>query len=268
MAQYSHGHAPSVLSSHARRTAENSAAYLLPHLRPDMRILDVGCGPGSITLDLAGHVPHGRVTGVDFSDDALAAARQEAARRGDARTEFALADVHNLPFPDDAFDVVHAHQLLQHLPDPVAALKEMARVCRPNEWVAVRETDYAAMAWYPETPGMTRWLEVYRAMASRNGGEPDAGRRVKAWARQAGLVDVQAPASTWCYSTAEATTWWGRSWAQRVRTARFADRAIGLGLATADDIEDMARDWVSWGTAEDAWFVLLHGEVLAHPPLP
>ncbi|MEX5259967.1 methyltransferase domain-containing protein [Kocuria sp. CPCC 205263] len=265
MPRYGLGYAPSVLLSHAQRTAENSAAYLLPHLRPDMVVLDAGCGPGSITLDLAGYVPEGRVVGVDVGEEALVVARGEAARRGDTRTEFQLADITGLPFPDGAFDVVHAHQVLQHVADPVAALQEMTRVCRPDGWIACRDADYEAMTWYPTSPGMTRWLETYRAMARLNGGEPDAGRRLKSWCLQAGLTKVQADASTWCYTTPESTQWWSRSWAQRARTPAFADRARELGLATSQEVELMVEDWLRWGAAENAWFVLVHGEVLARP---
>ena len=69
---YLHGHHDSVLRSHRWRTAENSAGYLLPRLRPDARVLDVGCGPGTITADPAGLVPDGEVTGIDAAEGVLA----------------------------------------------------------------------------------------------------------------------------------------------------------------------------------------------------
>ena len=71
MDTYTHGHADAVLQSHRRRTAENSAAYLAPHLRPGLDVLDVGCGPGTITVDLAERVAPGRVTGLDVADGEL-----------------------------------------------------------------------------------------------------------------------------------------------------------------------------------------------------
>jgi ubiquinone/menaquinone biosynthesis C-methylase UbiE len=73
---YSHGHHPSVTQAHATRTLADSGAYLIPHLRPGMTVLDVGCGPGSITADLARAVAPGTVTGLDRSPDVVA----EAAR--------------------------------------------------------------------------------------------------------------------------------------------------------------------------------------------
>ena len=118
---YTHGHHESVLRSHKWRTAENSAAYLLPHLAADTRILDVGCGPGTITVDLADLVPLGHVTGID----ADAGIVEQARATGDGRPnlDFTTGDVYALDYPDASFDVVHAHQVLQHLSDPVRALR-------------------------------------------------------------------------------------------------------------------------------------------------
>src|ERR1700747_2716437 len=120
-AKYTHGHHESVLRSHQRRTAEDSAAYLLPHLKAGLSVLDVGCGPGTITADLAARVTPGPVTAVDQFADVLTTARGEAERRNLSNVSFAPADVHKLDFPDDTFDVVHAHQVLQHVADPVRA---------------------------------------------------------------------------------------------------------------------------------------------------
>ncbi|WP_086696416.1 class I SAM-dependent methyltransferase, partial [Streptomyces recifensis] len=176
-AVYTHGHHESVLRSHTWRTAANSAAYLLGSLEPDMRVLDIGCGPGTITADLAALVPDGRVTGADRAPGILEQARATAERRGLANVDFEVADVHSLGHPDGTFDVVHAHQVLQHVGDPVGALREMARVTRSGGLIAVRDADYAAMTWYPAVSGLDDWLDLYRRVARANGGEPDAGRR-------------------------------------------------------------------------------------------
>ncbi|MCL2535880.1 MAG: methyltransferase domain-containing protein, partial [Nocardiaceae bacterium] len=211
---YTHGHDESVLRSHRWRTAANSAGYLVPHLRPDMTLLDVGCGPGTITADFAGLVT--RVTAVEVSDEALDLARKEFTRRGIANVEAVVSDIHSLDFPDDTFDVVHAHQVLQHVGDPVEALREMARVCKPGGIVAARDADYGSFTWYPENPELDNWLSLYNDIARANGGEPDAGRRLRAWAHAAGLEDVVSTASVWCFSSDEDREWWGGSWADRV----------------------------------------------------
>lgn len=262
MADYMHGHHGTVVGMHARRTATNSAGFLMPRLRRGTAVLDVGCGPGSVTLDLARLVAPGVVVGVDAAPSALTAARAEATRRRDELTAFAQADATQLPFPDDSFDVVFAHQLLQHLTDPVAALTEMARVCRPGGTVAVRDVDYQSMTWYPEASGLDSWLSVYRRVAGHLGAQPDAGRRLRSWARAAGLDDTDAGASVWCYASPDDCRWWGDSQADRVLQSRFADCAAAAGI-TAEELGTMSAAWRDWGAHPDAWFTMVHGEILA-----
>ena len=262
-ARYTHGHSAAVLSAHSRRGAADSAAYLLAHLRAGMDLLDVGCGPASITADLAERVAPGRVVALDAAAGALEAARATLRERGlSEQVEVTSGDVMALPFEDASFDVVHAHQVLQHLADPVGALAEMRRVTRPGGIVAVRDAVYSAMTWFPEPAGMEQWRSVYMATARANGGEPDAGSRLLSWARAAGFTDVTASASTWCYATPADRTWQSQTWAQRCLTS-FGPRAVELGLADRADLEAMAQAWRQWGASEDAWFVVVHGEVLA-----
>jgi ubiquinone/menaquinone biosynthesis C-methylase UbiE len=260
--RYTHGHEAATLASHGARTAATSAAYLLPHLRPGVELLDVGCGPGTITLDLAAAVAPGQVTGIENVEPPLEAARAEAARRGDRTTRFELGDVMALPYADGSFDVVHAHQVLQHLADPVGALREMARVCRPGGRVVARDADYAAMAWHPPSLELERWRATYRAIAHGNLAEPDAGRRLREWANAAALQDVTISASTWTYADQESCTWWGNSQADRISGEAFSHQASEFGLV-ASDIAAMADGWREWGSHPDAWFVIVHGELLA-----
>lgn len=261
-AVYTHGHHESVLRSHRWRTVDNSAAYLLPHLQAGQAVLDVGCGPGTLTVDLARHIAPGKVTAVEVTPEALALARAEAGRERQDNLEFVVADVHALEFADDTFDVVHAHQVLQHVGDPVQALREMRRVCRQGGLVAVRDSDYAAFTWYPEIPELDDWLALYRRLARRNGGEPDAGRRLLAWSRAAGFNEVAPSSSTWCFATPADRSWWGRMWAERVVESAFAHQAMDHGLATPADLERLAAGWRRWAEHEDGWFTVLHGEVL------
>ena len=261
---YLHGHHDSVLRSHRWRTAENSAGYLLGRLPATARVLDVGCGPGTITADLAARLPEGQVVGIDRSGDVLAAARREAGGRANVR--FEVGDVYRLAFGDGAFDVVHAHQVLQHLSDPVGALTEMRRVSRPGGLVAARDADYGGMFWFPEEPELAEWQDLYRRVARALGGEPDAGRRMLSWARAAGLTAIEATASSWCYTDPPDRSWWGTLWADRLTQSSFGDRAVEHGLATRRDLSRLADAWLRWAASEDGWFLVPHGEILAHAP--
>ena len=262
-ARYTHGHGAAVLSAHARRSAADSAAHLLPHLSAGMDLLDVGCGPATITADLAECVAPGRVVALDAAADALEAARATLSERGlSEQVELSCGDVMALPFEDGSFDVVHAHQVLQHLADPVGALVEMRRLTRSGGIVAVRDAVYSAMTWFPDPEGMEQWRSVYMTTARTNGGEPDAGSRLLSWARAAGFTDVTASASTWCYATPADRAWQSETWAQRCLTS-FGPQAVDLGLAREADLETMAEAWRQWGGSEDSWFVVVHGEVIA-----
>ena len=259
---YTHGHHESVLRSHRWRTAENSAAYLLAHLRPGLSLLDVGCGPGTITADLASRVAPGRVTAIEVTPSALSLARAEVGARGLDNVDFDVADVHALDLPDGAFDVVHAHQVLQHVADPVRALAEMRRVCRPGGVVAARDSDYAAFTWYPAMPALDEWLALYQRAARANGGEPDAGRQLLSWAQAAGFADVTATASVWCYASPADRRWWGGMWADRILHSDLARQAVRENLASEADLRRISQGWLDWAAAPDGWLLVPHGEIV------
>ena len=262
---YTHGHADSVLRSHRWRTVENSAAYLLPHLQPGTTVLDVGCGPGTISVDMAARVAPGLMVATDQSADVVAAAAALAVEAGVTNLTTEVGDVYALRFDDGAFDVVHAHQVLQHVSDPVAALREMRRVAKPGGVVAARDSVYRAMHWYPREPGLDRWLEVYCAVAEANGGEPDAGSHLKAWAHAAGFSETTCSATTWCYATDGEVAWWSDLWAERTTATTLADQAVALGVSSAEELAELGAAWRRWGTHPDAWFAVPCGEILATP---
>ena len=259
---YTHGHHESVLRSHTWRTAENSAAHLLGALRPGLDLLDVGCGPGTITVDLARRVAPGRVVGIDRAGEVLEQAKAHAAESG-VPVELRTGDVYALDFADACFDVVHAHQVLQHLTDPVRALREMRRVLRPGGVVAVRDSDYSCFSWAPLDPALERWLAIYRAVARRNRAEPDAGRFLKGWALAAGFRRVEATSSTWTYADPQACAWWGQLWADRCELSAFGHQGVEYGLTTREELASIAAAWRRWAKQPDAYFVVPHGEVLA-----
>lgn len=262
---YTHGHVESVLRSHRWRTAENSAGYLLPRIHDESRILDVGCGPATITLDLARLASAGSVVGMDRSETVIREARDAAEQTDVANLELTVGDVYSLDYEAGTFDVVHAHQVLQHLSDPVAALREMGRVCKPDGLVAVRDSDYSGFTWHPAVPEIDEWLGLYREVAHGNGAEPDAGRRLKSWSLAAGLDVVSSTAAVWCFSLPDDVAWWGGMWAERVVASGMAEQALERGLSSAEDLERLAQGWRRWAASADAWFAVLHGELLCSP---
>jgi len=262
--KYTHGHFGTVVDDHARRTAANSAAFLLPHLKETDLLLDLGCGPGSISLELAEWVAS--VVGIDEAPEAISRAEDDRERRVTDNATFLVGDVYNLDYPDDTFDVVYAHQLLQHLADPVAVLREAYRVLKPGCIVAVRDADYGTMVHDPHDPLIDRWLELYHQIARHNGGEPDAGRRLRGWVAEVGYTDITPTTSTWTYSTEAAIDRWRRLWTSRLRQARMGRDLIRTEMATAEEIKEIAAAFDRWAEADQPFFAFLHGEVLARKP--
>ncbi|MGB1879991.1 MAG: class I SAM-dependent methyltransferase [Gammaproteobacteria bacterium] len=260
---YTHGHHDSVLRSHSWRTVANSAAYLKAHLVGGLRLLDVGCGPATLTADLAHHVAPGEVVAIE-PDPAIVAVAADALRAAGADNAKAeQGDVYALSYADASFDIVHAHQVLQHLSEPVAALREMRRVCRPGGVVAVRDADYGAIRFWPELPELVRWLALYQEVARSNHAFPDAGRRLLAWAHEAGFVAPVPLASVWCFATPEDRSWWAGTWAERIVSSAIATQACERGLSTNAELEWIAAGWRRWMEEPDAWFSLTHAELLA-----
>jgi len=262
--RYTHGHHESVLRSHLWRTAENSAAFLLAHLTPELALLDVGCGPGTITADLARILVDGSVVGVDRSEEVVARANEENRAFGLANLSFEVGDVYGLHFPDESFDVVYSHQVLQHLSRPVEALGEMRRVLKPGGLLAVREADFGGFIWSPSDPLLDRWMAVYHELTRRNGAEADAGRMLKGWVRAAGLRELTVTSSTWTYESDVERAWWGGLWSDRVTQSEFARQSVEYGLTSASELVQIAGAFRRWSEQPDGVFIVTHGEVLAH----
>ena len=259
--RYTHGHTEAVLRSHRWRTLENSAGHLLDHLDAHQRVLDIGCGPGNLTVELAQRVSPGEVVGIDVSESVVAEAQRDAPHT--PNLHFRVADTYDLPFDDGAFDVVHAHQVLQHLADPHAALGEMHRVLAPDGIVAVRDSDYSAFMWSPLDPLLDRWMELHHLASERNGVDADAGRHLLGWVRSAGFSGAEYSTSTWTFATPESTTWWGTMWAERVEGSAFAQQVVTAGLTDRSELAGIADAFRRWAASPDAVFVCVHGEVIA-----
>lgn len=261
---YTHGHAAATLRQHGQRTVEEAAAFLLPRLRAGMTLLDVGCGPGSITRGFAERLAPGAVVGVDLSAEALAGAQRDASERGLDHLRYVQGSVYELPFADASFDVVYAHQVLQHLKEPRAALLEMLRVLRPGGIVAARDVDWGTAAYWPAEPWIDRFVEVHLRTWRRNGGEPWMGRKLRALFNAAPVVGVEVTASDWCYATPAETIAWGESYAERLLTSPMGARAVEYGHATQAELEEMAAAFRRWAVQPDAFWTFTQVAVLAH----
>ncbi|MDR0417722.1 MAG: methyltransferase domain-containing protein [Propionibacteriaceae bacterium] len=273
MTHYLPGHSEAVTHAHAGRAASDCAPHLLPHLRPGLKLLDIGSASGQLTQDLAARVAPGPVTGIDLAAEAVQAAQADPARP--ANLDFRVADAYALPFDDGTFDVVHVHQVLHHLADPPAALREAARVARPGGLLALREADFAAAFWFPACSAWEEWRAVCQQMGGAEDMATDAGRRLPAWLVQAGLAEaaepenaaaggpeIQISSSTWTDPGFAPPAEIARSWTERLTGHHLADRAAADRAALAAT----AQGLIEWARQPTAFFAMPHIEALVRLP--
>jgi ubiquinone/menaquinone biosynthesis C-methylase UbiE len=260
---YQHGHHASVVDNHAKRTAEKDAAFFLPNLKPGMRLLDVGCGPGSITVGLALAVEPAHTIGIDPSESVIQTARSFATTQPAKHLTFEVGNIYEPRFGAESFDAIFAHQVLQHLRRPVDALQQFRALLTSGGVVGVRDVDWGSTTFYPENQGMRRFLALYYELARRNGGEPNAGRYLRHWFREAGFVEAHVTTSTVSYTDPAATREWANTYADRTLHSSIAVKSVEYGIATRSELEDIAASWRAWGEHPDALWCFTQTEMVA-----
>jgi ubiquinone/menaquinone biosynthesis C-methylase UbiE len=244
----------------ALRTAAEEGAFFLPHLRAGMRVLDLGCGPGSITLGLAEAVAPGEVVGVEFQPAQVAQAQALSAARGVMNVRFEVADVYRLPFPDGSFDAVFAHAVLMHLREPVRALVEVRRVLRPGGIVGVRDSDWGGRIHAPATRLLEQWYALTVRVRQLNGGDPFMGRHHRRLLLEAGFARAEATVSVWSDGTPEKTR--RRASFLKAQLQGFAPTALSEGWMDQTTVEGVAAEFDAWAERPDALYVEMMCEAL------
>ena len=222
---YAMGYSETFTEMLTRRSAGSNAQHLLPHLQAGMTLLDLGCGPGSITAGLAQAVHPGRVWGVDFNQEQLQQARRRAGALGLENLRFQKADALNLPFHDNSFDAVHCHGFLMHSPRIREQMKEILRVLRPGGLLASRDMDVLTSFISPAPPSNQEMWEMLARAVRQEGGDPLMGHHLKTFFQNAGLAGVETGFSADSFTRQEDLeflarflTEWGLSEEFRIRT--------------------------------------------------
>ena len=260
-ATYTYGHEPAVVAVHAQRTAEREAAFFLPYLRPGLRLLDAGCGPGSITAGLAARVAPAATVGIDFSTGIV---RQAAEAAGDATASprYAAADATALPFADGSFAAVFAHTLLEHVADGFAVLHELRRVLKPDGVIGLRDCDWGSAIWAPENAAVARAFDLYERVWRRNGGHPHCGRELRGLLLATGFTDVRVSTSfRWDGSPAE-TRAFADLLATRLPMPEFTEVIAAQNWATPAEVAALAAACRAWAEQPNAFAAVMMVEAV------
>ena len=236
------------------RDAQTFLPFLLGHLRPGMDVLDVGCGVGSVALDLAPRIAPGRVAGIDADPGQIEVARRSAAERAIDNARFQTGSVHELPFDDASFDVAYANAVLMYVRDPVAALTEMRRVLRPDGLAAVSDDDLGTIVMSPERPELLRGAELFERAVAHEGGNTRYSRHLRSLMLQAGFARTQgfghAPE---VYGDAAGTRWFADFAVGVLSAPTMAELIVSEGWATRAELDATLTALREWGDRPDAF---------------
>ena len=263
---YTMGYSEEILKTQLRATAETSAAFLLPHLRPGQRLLDFGCGPGTISVGLARAVAPGEMHGIDMDEAQIERAVSVAASQGQENAVFHVGDVIDLPFEDSLFDVAHCRSVLMHVPDTAAVLSEVRRVLKPGGIIACREMICESAFTHPDSGIMRRSWEMFEDLVESDDGHPQMGKELKGHILEAGFTDIRMSGSLSIYSSPEEIADIYGLINQWLLSDETSTAAIKYGATTEQLVSEFRAAYDQWKEQPGALFAFAYGEVIARKP--
>ena len=265
---YTMGYSEVILQTQLRATAETNAAFLLPYLKPGLRLLDFGCGPGTISVGLAKAIAPGEIHGVDMEESLIDMARSLAASQGRDNAMFHVGDVTDLNFEDNFFDVAHCRNVLVHVPDTAAVLSEVKRVLKPGGVIACREMICESSFTHPDFGIMRRSWEMFEDLLVGDDGHPQMGKDMKGRILEAGFTDIQMNASFSIYSSPEEIASMYHLINQWLLSPEISVAAIKYGASSEKLVNDLKVAYGKWKEDPGAIFSFAYGEAIAKKPSP
>ena len=264
---YTMGFSEEFPESLRRYTAQANAAYLLPYLRPGLRVLDFGCGPGTISVGLAEAVAPGDLHGIDMEESQIDLARSAAAAGGRDNAFFRVGDATRLPFADGFFDVAHCHMALMHIPDTRAVLSEVKRVLKPGGLIGCREIISRSCFTYPEFGVIGKAWDMFEDLLAADDAHPQMGKELKAHLAEAGFANIQVTTSFDTYSTPVDVDFVHQMANKWFLSPEIMEAAIKYGAATEKLCNDIRTAYEKWKEHPGAFAALAFGEAVANTPL-
>ena len=248
------------------RSAESHAAYLLSHLKAGDRVLDFGCGPGTISVGLAKAIEPGELHGIDMEESQIGIARAAAQAGGHANATFHVGDVTALPFEDNSFDAAHCHAVLMHVPDTPKVLAEVKRVLKPGGIIGSREMFVSSSFLEPGSEDVDAAWTTFARLFQGNGGHPQMGKELKNTLLEAGFTNIRATASFDSFGTAEEVAFLRAFIDDWFYSPRVIEAAVQFGLATREQFDQWRKGLDEWRDAPGAFGGFAFGEAIGVKP--
>ena len=260
---YTMGFSDEFMESLRRYTAEASAAHLLPYLRPGLRVLDFGCGPGTISVGLAKVIDPGELHGVDMEESQIALARSVCAAYGQENAKFHVGDITDLPFEDGFFDVAHCHNVLMHVPETQAVLTEVKRVLKSGGILACREMICESSFTHPDFGVIRNAWNMFEDLLEADDGHPQMGKDLKTHIHKAGFGSIQVSASFDIYSWPKNVAFIYGLAQQWFLSPEITEAAIKYGASTRELCDQISDAYDKWKDHPGAVCGVAFGEAIA-----
>jgi ubiquinone/menaquinone biosynthesis C-methylase UbiE len=260
--QYSGGYSPLIIDQFKQRSFAKQGAFLLDYLRSGLTVLDCGCGPGSMTLDIAQLVSPAQVMAIDSSVIQIEQAMSLQQQRGIDNVAFCTGSIYQLPYPAQQFDVVFAHAVLYHLATPELALAEIHRVLKPNGLVALRDACHTGDMMVPWHEALaTVWTLVDKVFCHQ-GGNINFGAEHKHYLLAQGFRDIRLSFSYDSFAT-DAEKDSIRSYWTQFLTQDHCDLILQQAWATVDELDTLALALQHWCDHPASFFARARCEAIA-----
>jgi SAM-dependent methyltransferase len=248
------------------RSAAEYADFVLPSIGSRDRVLDVGCGPGSITVGLAKVAGH--VTGIDVDDAEFADARAHAAEHRISNVQFREGSIYELDQPDASVEVCTLLSMMETLDDPLAGLAEVRRVLKPGGLLGASSIEYGGLILHgPGGPLLRRFYELRLKLWEAQGDvHPYRGRELRGLLLAVGFERVESVTTYFSYGTEERVRTFGLARAADCRDEGYVSGMTEHGFADQHEIDSLERAWTTWAESPDSFAAFAWGRATGRKP--
>ena len=234
------------------RHAETHAAFFIKYIKSGMRVLDCGCGPGSITIDFAKIVAPEDAVGIDIEPAQIKNAKRLQKIKNISNVEFQVGDINKLPYEEETFDAVFTHGVIEYFNDPVHAFKEIRRVLKKGGVIGARHGDWGGFLLASEDEYTKMGFSLFIQLMEKTGGDPYFGRHQASYLRKANFSNIVTSASYDCWTPTLQT-------AHRVgdfmkiffKSEEFVKPVLDFGLTDKQTLHKIQASFETWGIDSD-----------------
>jgi len=262
---YSFGYRKDVLDYLTFR-AQKSFDFILPYLKPEIEVLECGCGPGVVTFEIAKKVINGNVIGIDIDKNLINTNNREVIKSSFKNLKFEVANILELPYPNNVFDIVYMQALLVHIKSPTIAINEVYRVLKKDGLIAVREPIMNKSIFSPEKPILQESFELIQKAIKSYGGDASIGDKLFTLLNKGGFKNILISASWEQPDSLDQWSEFYEGWSN-VFSGRIGDIIIKKKWCEKKYINKIIKSWKKLGNEQKGFAASPWGEALGFKPV-